>query len=227
MQGPAGPQGIQGLQGVGVKSITSGTPTVVNDKTNTPITITLTDNTTVDLVVSAENGKDGTSATVDIVQATGQSTTAVMSQKATTDELNKKANSAALATVATSGSYNDLSDKPIIPFTPFSSDDLSTGTYRSTNLPSGCSLIYIEDREKRLSGYFYSLATPASFQELYFITSYYTTASGRTTLVIYKLKINGAQVEKTYKNLFVTSSGSVEVGDEYVEGGTFYYKVLK
>ena len=84
-------KGETGSQGIGVKSITSGTPTVVNDKTNTPITITLTDNTTVDLVVSAENGKDGTSATVDIVQATGQSESAVMSQKAVTDELNKKA----------------------------------------------------------------------------------------------------------------------------------------
>ena len=83
--------GKDGAQGVGVKSITSGTPTVVNDKTNTPITITLTDNTTVDLVVSAENGKDGTSETVDIVQATGNSTSDVMSQKAVTDELAKKA----------------------------------------------------------------------------------------------------------------------------------------
>ena len=89
-----GTDGKDGAQGVGVKSITSGTPTVVNDKTNTPITITLTDNTTVDLVVSAENGKDGTSATVSIVQAIGQSTTAVMSQKAVTDELAKKATTA-------------------------------------------------------------------------------------------------------------------------------------
>ena len=110
-----GDTGATGPQGIGVKSITSETPTVVNDKTNTPITITLTDNTTVDLVVSAENGKDGTSGTVDIVQATGQSTTAVMSQKAVTDELNKKANSADLATVATSGNYNDLLNKPTIP----------------------------------------------------------------------------------------------------------------
>lgn len=84
-------KGQDGAQGTGVKSITSGTPTIVGDKTNTPITITLTDGTTVDLVVSAENGKDGTSATVTIVQATGQSTTAVMSQKAVTDELAKKA----------------------------------------------------------------------------------------------------------------------------------------
>lgn len=90
--------GTDGAQGVGVKSITSGTPTVVNDKTNTPILITLTDNTTVGLVVSAENGKDGTSATVDIVQATGQSTTSVMSQKAVTDELNKKANTSDIPT---------------------------------------------------------------------------------------------------------------------------------
>lgn len=90
--------GTDGAQGIGVKSITSGTPTVVNDKTNTPIVITLTDNTTVGLVVSAENGKDGTSATVDIVQVTGQSTTAVMSQKAVTDELNKKANTSDIPT---------------------------------------------------------------------------------------------------------------------------------
>lgn len=90
--------GTDGAQGIGVKSITSGTPTVVNDKTNTPITITLTDNTIVGLVVSAENGKDGTSATVDIVQVTGQSTTAVMSQKAVTDELNKKANTSDIPT---------------------------------------------------------------------------------------------------------------------------------
>lgn len=98
--------GTDGAQGVGVKSITSGTPTVVNDKTNTPILITLTDNTTVGLVVSAENGKDGTSATVDIVQATGQSTTSVMSQKAVTDELNKKANTSDIP-IKTSQLTND------------------------------------------------------------------------------------------------------------------------
>ena len=131
------------------------------------------------------------------------------------------------ATVATSGSYNDLSDKPIMPLTPFSSDDLSTGTYRSTNLPSGCSLVYIEDRTRRISGYFYQGSGQYGFQELYFITQFQTLASGRTNFTVYKLKINGTQVEKTYKNLFISSSGSVEVGTEYQESGTFYYKVLK
>lgn len=103
---------------------------------------------------------------------------------------------------------------------PFCMDDLSTGTYRSTNLPSDCSLVYIEDRQRGLSGYLY--------KELYFVTNFYTTlTSSKTNLTIYKLKINGTQVEKTYKNLFISSSGQVEVGEEYVENGTFYYKVLK
>ena len=50
-----------------------------------------------------------------VVQTTGQSTTDVMSQKAVTDELALKADASSLATVATSGSYNDLSNKPTIP----------------------------------------------------------------------------------------------------------------
>lgn len=124
------------------------------------------------------------------------------------------------------GTYANLALQSDIPI-PFDSNDLSTGTYRSTKLPSGCSLVYIEDRAKRFSGYFYKGSEQSGFQELYFITSYYTTASGKTTLVIYELRINGAQVEKTYKNLFVSSNGSVEVSGEYVENGTFYYKVLK
>ena len=124
------------------------------------------------------------------------------------------------------GTYYNIALQSDIPI-PFDSNDLSTGTYRSTNLPSGCSLVYIEDRTKRFSGYFYKNSEAIAFQELYFITSYYTVSSGKTTLVIYKLKINGTQVEKTYKNLFVSSSGSVEVSEEYIENGTFYYKVLK
>lgn len=114
-----------------------------------------------------------------------------------------------------------------IPLIPFYSDSLSTGTYRSTKLPSSHSLIYIEDRERRLSGYFYQGSGQLGFQELYFITNFYTDSTGQTTLTIYKLRINGTQVEKTYKYLFVSSSGVVEVGTEYAENGTFYYKVLK
>lgn len=50
-----------------------------------------------------------------LYSGTGQNTDGAMTQKATTDQLALKANSADLATVATSGSYNDLSNKPTIP----------------------------------------------------------------------------------------------------------------
>lgn len=124
------------------------------------------------------------------------------------------------------GTYKNLALQSDIPI-PFDSNDLSTGTYRSTKLPSGHSLIYIEDRERRFSGYFYQGSEQLGFQELYFITNFYTGSTGQTTLIIYKLRINGTQVEKTYKYLFVSSSGVVGVGTEYAENGTFYYKVLK
>ena len=68
-----------------------------------------------------------------VVQSTGNSTSDVMSQKAVTDELNKKANSTDLAKVATSGSYNDLSNKPTIPNTAkHSSKQLETNTDLNT-----------------------------------------------------------------------------------------------
>ena len=50
-----------------------------------------------------------------MLQTTGSSTTEAMSQNAVTDALSNKANSSDLATVATSGSYSDLSNTPTIP----------------------------------------------------------------------------------------------------------------
>ena len=50
-----------------------------------------------------------------VLQTTGTSTTDVMSQNSVTDALSNKANSSDLATVATSGSYSDLSNTPTIP----------------------------------------------------------------------------------------------------------------
>lgn len=50
-----------------------------------------------------------------VLQTTGSSTTDVMSQNAVTMSLSSKVDSSRLATVATSGSYSDLSNKPTIP----------------------------------------------------------------------------------------------------------------
>lgn len=63
-----------------------------------------------------------------VLQTTGTSTTDVMSQNSVTDALSNKANSSDLATVATSGSYSDLSNKPTIP---------SVSNYSATLLSSG------------------------------------------------------------------------------------------
>lgn len=50
-----------------------------------------------------------------VVQTTGSSTTNVMSQNAVTTVIASKADSSNLSSVATSGSYNDLLNKPTIP----------------------------------------------------------------------------------------------------------------
>lgn len=51
---------IKGDDGVGIKTITSGTPVVTEEKTTTPITVTLTDETTQNFNVEAQNGSGGT-----------------------------------------------------------------------------------------------------------------------------------------------------------------------
>lgn len=50
-----------------------------------------------------------------VLQTTGSSTTDVMSQNAVTTSLSNKVDSSSLASVATSGSYSDLTNKPTIP----------------------------------------------------------------------------------------------------------------
>lgn len=72
-----------------------------------------------------------------VVQTTGQSTTDVMSQKAVTDELALKADASSLAAVATSGSYNDLSNKPTIPAAQVNSDwSADSGVAQILNKPT-------------------------------------------------------------------------------------------
>ena len=53
---------IKGDDGVGIKAITSGTPVVTEEKTTTPITVTLTDETTQNFNVEAKNGSGANNA---------------------------------------------------------------------------------------------------------------------------------------------------------------------
>lgn len=50
-----------------------------------------------------------------LYSTTGQNTDGAMTQKAASDAIAAKADASALSTVATSGSYNDLTNKPTIP----------------------------------------------------------------------------------------------------------------
>ena len=68
LQGPIGPvgpvgatgaNGANGVDGVGIASIVAGTPTQSGNNTVTPLTITLTNNNTVNFNVVAQNGQDG------------------------------------------------------------------------------------------------------------------------------------------------------------------------
>lgn len=59
---------------------------------------------------------------VTLYPSTGQNTDGAMTQKATTDALGLKADASSLATVATSGNYNDLTNKPTIPAAQIQSD---------------------------------------------------------------------------------------------------------
>ena len=92
--------------------------------------MTFTDGTYVDYQVT-----DGSDASVTIVTSWNSTTSnsKVPSEKLTKDSLDSKANVSSLSTVATSGSYNDLSNKPTIPTasTTTPSADTTSGSYGS------------------------------------------------------------------------------------------------
>ena len=88
-----------------------------------------------------------------LYSTTGQNTDGAMTQKATTDALALKADTSSLATVATSGNYNDLSNKPTIPTVP-------TQTSAFINNGSDGTSVYVEADELA------AVATSGSFNDL-------------------------------------------------------------
>lgn len=95
---------------------TSGSYTDLNNKPTIPAAQIQSDwdqsdNTAVDYIKNKPNIPAG----VTLYSGTGQNTDGAMTQKATTDELANKVDSSSLATVATSGDYDDLINKPNIP----------------------------------------------------------------------------------------------------------------
>ena len=71
----------------------------------------------------------------EVVQTTGTSTTQVMSQDAVNTALSNKVDSSNLSTVATSGSYNDLSNKPTIPSVTNYTATLGSSSWSGASAP--------------------------------------------------------------------------------------------
>ena len=93
----------------GLYSDLSGTPTIPAAQIQSDWD--QADNTAVDYIKNKPNIPAG----VTLYSGTGQNTDGAMTQKATTDELANKVDSSSLSTVATSGDYDDLLNKPNIP----------------------------------------------------------------------------------------------------------------
>ena len=182
IQGIQGPQGEQGIQGpAGADGVDGISPTATVVRTQNGATITITDaqgTTTADVydgsianvpiasadVLGAIKVGSNLSITTDgvlsadaqqvtLYSSTGQNTDGAMTQKATTDALAIKADSSSLAAVATSGNYNDLSNKPIIPMIP-------TQTSAFANDGSDGTSVYVEADELA------TVATSGSYNDL-------------------------------------------------------------
>ena len=182
IQGVQGPQGEQGIQGPAGTNGTDGiSPTATVVRTQNGATITITDaqgTTTADIydgsianipiasstVLGAIKVGSNLSITSDgtlsadaqqaiLYPSTGQNIDGAMTQKATTDALALKADTSSLATVATSGNYNDLSNKPTIPTVP-------TQTSAFTNNGSDGTSVYVEADELA------TVATTGSYDDL-------------------------------------------------------------
>lgn len=120
-----------------------------------------------------------------VVQTTGSSTTDVMSQNAVTTVLSNKADSSTLATVATSGSYNDLSNKPTIPTIRTSYVASQSGSVYSTSYINN--LIDFSSSEK-IIGHWISNAT------LYRKTITFTLTSSADTYTAYNTGISNLSI---------------------------------
>lgn len=93
------------------------------------------------------NKKADTSSLPIITSSTGNSQTKVMSQYGVTNELAGKASISSLSTVATSGSYNDLINRPSIP-----SISQSTGSSTSSVMSQNAVTTQLNNKVDKISG---------------------------------------------------------------------------
>jgi hypothetical protein len=137
-QGPAGPKGDTGERGPqGPKGDTGAdgfSPVANVTKVGNTATITITDKYGTTTASISDGSGGGGGITVD--DALSSTSTNPVQNKVINSALNSKANTSSLASVATSGSYNDLSNKPTIPTVPTNVSAFTNDAGYITSVPS-------------------------------------------------------------------------------------------
>lgn len=136
------------------------------------------------------------------------------------------------AAVATSGSYNDLTDKPTIPsggITPFCMDDLSTGTFGSTAVfDSGLKALYFEDTSEP-SYPFYGVLYAKSFSGYRILVprSIYAKSSAINNNVSFvQYIVNDTTITRNIYYIETAVSTGKTSYNMHTSSGTFHYKTL-
>ena len=132
------PVSVKGATGEVGKAATIAIGTVTTGEAGTGVSVTNSGTTSAAVFnFVIPKGKDG-GVTVD--SALSSTSTNPVQNKVINTALNEKANTSSLAPVATSGSYNDLSDKPTIPTITYGTADLTAGS--STLATGAIYLVY-------------------------------------------------------------------------------------
>ena len=130
------PVSVKGATGETGKAATIAIGTVTTGEAGTSVSVTNSGTTSAAVFnFVIPKGKD---VTVD--SALSSTSTNPVQNKVINTALNEKVNTSSLATVATSGSYNDLSDKPTIPTITYGTADLTAGS--STLATGAIYLVY-------------------------------------------------------------------------------------
>lgn len=133
--GPAGPKGDTGATGPQGPTGADGFSPVANvTKVGNTATITITDKYGTTTASISDGSGGGGGVTVD--DALSSTSTNPVQNKVITNALNAKANTSSLASVATTGNYNDLSNKPTIPTVPTNVSAFTNDAGYITSVPS-------------------------------------------------------------------------------------------
>ena len=205
-------KGDKGATGTAGKAATIAIGTVTTGEAGTSVSVT-NSGTTSDAILNftIPKGKDGKDGGIEIDSALSSTSTNPVQNKVIYEELSNaviglkklivtKANTADLATVATSGSYNDLSDTPTIPDTDSFAQTSAENTWRSQQtFDAGVVIGGLEKYAVYLGGSTISMPSSQSFL--------YISAAGNYTLELSRIVSEISYGYSTLVTALITSTG--------------------